>query len=98
MNNLLWLKKGNEQVPSRFSLILQTDLKQAGCTLACSGRLMFTAVNVNYAPSPNTWKLPFMGKISMPAQTALMRTNSESLICTRVVYTSPPKLSAARDF
>jgi len=54
MNNLLWLKKGNEQVPNRFSLILQTDLKQAGCTPACTGSLEFTAVDLNYGPSPNT--------------------------------------------
>lgn len=64
MNNLPWLKKGNERVPNRFSPILQTDLKQASCTLACSGKLVLTAGNPSYGAAPSTQRLPFMHKLS----------------------------------
>lgn len=106
MNNLLWLKKGNEQVPNRFSLILQTDLKQAGCTLTCTGRLVFAAVNLNYGPSPNTYKLPFMGK-NIYASTGCFNEkqfreacmhrgglqNSSKAFCSQGLLTSPVKCS-----
>lgn len=86
MNNLLWLKKGYEQVPNRFSLILQTDLKQAVSSLVHSCKLVFTAANLSYGQAPNTQKLPFMAKMSMLAWTALMRSNSEEIVCTGIGY------------